>query len=67
MEEEPHPDLFQWHTHSTVRTHVAWSGQVSGLHPQSIGKWEKEENRKWVEPLTSRPEALDLLRHYGYL
>ncbi len=67
LEEEFHPDLFQWHTHATVRTHVAWSGKVSGLHPQSIGKWQKEENKKWVEPLISRPEALDLLHHYAYL
>ena len=65
--EEVHPDLFDWHAHATVRTHVAWAGQVSGLHPQSIGKWKREENRKWVEPLLASPRARELLQRYGYL
>ena len=67
LEEEVHENLFEWHLHATVRSHVAWSGEVSGLHPQSIGKWKKEENRKWVEPLLAEPEAGELLRRYGYL
>ncbi len=67
LEEEVHPNLLDWHAHATVRTHVAWPGQVSGLHPGSIGKWKKEENRRWVEPLVARPEARSLLRRYGYL
>jgi hypothetical protein len=65
--EEVHPHLLDWHSHATVRRHVAWSGRVSRLHPESVGKWRRPENRKWVEPLLALDQAHRLLAHYGYL
>jgi len=65
--EELHPHLLDWHGHATVRSHVAWSDRVSRLHPESIGKWRRPENRPWVEPLLALDQARRLLTHYGYL
>lgn len=67
LEEELHPHVLDWHLHATVRKHVAWSGEVKKIHPASIAKWQQEEYKQYAEDLLSHPEAVELLKHYGYL
>ncbi len=65
--EEVVPEILNWHRHATVRNHVAWGGEVKNLHTESLARWKRPEFREYVDALMADPQAIMLLRHYGYL
>ncbi|MBW1712098.1 MAG: sulfotransferase [Deltaproteobacteria bacterium] len=67
LEEEFPRDFLSWRQRATVRRHVAWPGQVQNLHQRSIGRWQDPAHQDLVADFLARPQALNLLRHYGYL
>jgi hypothetical protein len=59
--------VLEWHRHASVRAHAAWSGGVRDLHADSLGKGQRPEHRRQHEALMCDPDAVRLLRHYGYV
>ena len=67
VDEELDDALLSWHANTTVRDHPAFGGNVAEVHGQSIGKWRLDQYRDLVAEMMADREAVDLLRHYGYV
>jgi hypothetical protein len=65
--EEVDDALVAWHANTTVRDHPAFGGDVTEVHGQSIGKWRHDQYRGLIAEMMADREAVDLLRHYGYV
>lgn len=64
--EECTEEMYQWFEHTNVVENRAWKKGVENLHAQSVGKWEKQENREKVEAVMAEPEVKTLLESLGY-
>ena len=51
---------------SKVNQHLAWDGGSRAISTKSIGKWKKPEFSDMVKAFQEDPEAMRLLRHFGY-
>lgn len=67
IDEEIHPNMDNWINYTSVKKHSAWNSNVKDIHSESIGKWKNNEFRERLELIMSYPEAVSLLKHYGYL
>lgn len=67
LEEDIHPNLFEWHVHAEVRQHKAWSGEVGKIFSTSIGRWKHLTSSENIKLLLSNPRAIELLKHYWYM
>jgi len=60
------PEILNWHEHARVTENRAFFSKVQPLTTSSIGKWRDSKNAKRVAELTDQPEAMALLKRYGY-
>ena len=67
LELELTEDVLNWHKHSTVRKHGAWSGEVKPLHSDSISKWKKNLDNPIVDDVIKNKEAMSLLKQLDYI
>ena len=67
IDEPCRSEVLEWHAHTTVRKHTAWTGNVKPLHADSLRRWESEEYRDRVAELMADDDAVGLLRELGYL
>jgi hypothetical protein len=67
LDEQLESRVLDWHANTTVRTHPAWKGHVASLHTNSIGRWREACYKDVVSWMMGDPEAVYLLKHYGYL
>lgn len=44
-----------------------WDGHVTDVYSTSVGRWADPDHQEQVSGLMSKPEAVSLLEHYGYL
>lgn len=51
---------------SRVKKSVAWSNPASELSTSSVGRWREPEYARRVRALLADPNAVELLKHYGY-
>ena len=59
--------LKNWHEHARVTQNRAYFGKVGKINAKSISKWQDPKYADRVKELTNEPEAVELLKHYGYL
>lgn len=59
-------EVLNWHEHTTIRKHTAWTGNVKPMHGASLRRWESEQYRDRVAELMADDDAVDLLRELGY-
>jgi hypothetical protein len=64
---ETTPEILDWHNHARVTDNRAFFSKVQPLTTASIGKWQNPKNAERVAELTSKPEAVVLLKRLGYL
>ncbi|MBA3569655.1 MAG: sulfotransferase [Pyrinomonadaceae bacterium] len=67
LDEPLDQNLLDWHRHTRVRTHGAWSDNVAEIHGQSIGRWRLPQYKKVVAKMMSDGDAIGLLKNYGYV
>lgn len=67
LDEPLDQNVLDWHQHTTVRTHSAWSNDVAAIHGQSIGRWRLPQYRSLVAEMMSDRDAVQLLKNYGYI
>jgi hypothetical protein len=60
-------EILNFYDHARVRKSPAYYSDLEKIHSNSIGRWEKPENKKRVEELLTYPGGTDLLRELGYL
>jgi hypothetical protein len=64
--EESTEELYSWVDHTNVQDNKAWDGTVKELHTESIGKWQRKENKARVEEVMQHEEVRKLLEELGY-
>ena len=64
---ETSAEILDWHKHARVTENRAFFSKVQPLTTASIGKWKQPKNAERVAELTSKPEAVALLKRLGYL
>lgn len=67
IDEPCRTEVLDWHEHTTVRKHTAWTGNVKPLHSKSLRRWESAEYGDRVAELMADPDAVALLGELGYL
>lgn len=60
------PELREWHHHARVTQNRAFFGKVEKISASSVEKWRDPKYADRIAQLTSRQEAVDLLRRYNY-
>lgn len=50
-----------------VKSNAAWYSDARPIDDTSIGRWKKPQYRIRIFDLLSRPQAVQLLEHFGYL
>ena len=59
-------EILNWHEHTSVRRHAAWTGNVRPLHDDSVHRWQAPEFANRVAEFTGNAEAVELLDRLGY-
>ena len=66
IDEPCRDEVINWHSHTTVRKHTAWTGNVKPLHSDSLRRWRADECRDRVAEFMADDDAVELLRELGY-
>lgn len=59
-------EMYHWFDHTNVKRNSAWQNGLQNLHAQSVGKWQKPENKEKVAEISSDREVQKLLQTLGY-
>jgi hypothetical protein len=60
-------EILNFYEHARVRKSPAYYSGLEKMHSNSIGRWEKPENKGRVDELLAYPGATELLQKLGYL
>ena len=67
LEIDLNDEILNFYEHASVRRNPAYFSGLQKMHNNSIGKWEKPENKERVEELLACPGAMELLKKLDYL
>jgi hypothetical protein len=60
-------EILHWFDHASVRKNEAWFNKVEKLHSNSIGKWQKPENKERLNEIMNDVEIVRILKKLNYL
>lgn len=66
IDEEFHPNFLQYPQTAKVLDSMAWNETARPISTRSIGRWRKPELAEHIREFHANPQAVELLRHYGY-
>jgi hypothetical protein len=66
LDEEVTPEILSWNKCTKIKEHEAWFEKAQPIHDRSIGIWKQATYRRRIEELMKMPQAVSLLKHYGY-
>lgn len=67
IEEEMALEIVLWVVHTKIKLSPAWFKEVSEVHDASISRWKQPQYVDRVKQLMNIPDAVNLLKRFGYL